>query len=106
MSDRPKARIITTDRRQFPLSTQQHIELEMAMQDGKTFYRYDEVTLFNIPKDIARVEKIQYTEADATDAPQLPAGRRNFKHGEGYKKFQEARKKLAQKMSVRDREQV
>lgn len=103
--ERPQHRIISSDRREFPLNTAQAAELDQAMTEGRTFFRYDKDTLFNIPKDIVRVEKIIYGEADNLGTPQIPAGGTPVsENSKGYQAYVAAKKKLVEKMAVKNKE--
>ncbi len=101
---RPTHYIMLTDNTQLPLTGDQRIRLSNAMAEGKPFYYHnDDYPAINIIKDIRRVGKYKYTEADLNPARTLPAGEvTHTRDGPGYRKFLEARKRLAEKMSVRE----
>lgn len=97
-------RIITTDRKQIPLTAEQTERLTMAMSNRDQFFQVSAKPLHivNIPRDIARIEKIPLTEGDIPQARRLEPGKRMVDpNGKGYKAFLEAKKKLIKKMELK-----
>jgi hypothetical protein len=90
-------RIITTDRRQIALTSQQATELDMAMQERRPFFRLDQDNLINVLKDIARVEKIPAQDLRPERTLPQPDRMSADGTGPGYKKFMEMKKTLLAK---------